>query len=57
MEERRNLFGILMARHMGKRPLGKPRKGWENDIKVDFRASTLNKILKTTIRNKMKAEQ
>jgi hypothetical protein len=30
-------YGILVGRFKGKRPLGKPRHRWENNIKMDLR--------------------
>jgi len=29
--------GFLFGSHEGKRPLGRPRRGWEDDIKVDLK--------------------
>jgi hypothetical protein len=29
--------GVLVARPEGKRPLGRPRRRWENNIKMDLR--------------------
>jgi hypothetical protein len=28
---------VLVGRPIGKRPLGRPRRRWENNIKMDFR--------------------
>jgi hypothetical protein len=28
---------VLVGRPEGKRPLGRPRRGWEDDIKMDLR--------------------
>ena len=36
MEERRGVCRVLVGRPEGKRPLGRPRRRWENDIKVDL---------------------
>jgi hypothetical protein len=33
--EKRNTFRVFVGIPEGKRPLGKPRHGWENDIKMD----------------------
>jgi hypothetical protein len=33
MKESGNAFKILTAKPIGKRPLGRPRGKWENDIK------------------------
>jgi hypothetical protein len=37
MEEKRNAYSILVGKPEGKRPLGRPRHRWENNIKVDLR--------------------
>jgi hypothetical protein len=36
MEEKRNAFRILVGKPEGKRPLGRPRRRWE-DIRMDLR--------------------
>jgi len=36
MGERRGLFGVLVGKHEGKRPLGKLRHRWEENIKMDL---------------------
>jgi hypothetical protein len=33
--QRRVAYGILIGKPKGKRPLGKPRYRWENNIKMD----------------------
>jgi hypothetical protein len=35
--EKRNAYGILVGKPEGKRPLGRRRRGWVNNIKIDFR--------------------
>jgi hypothetical protein len=35
--EKRNTYRILMGIREGKRPLGRPRRGWEDNIKMDIR--------------------
>jgi hypothetical protein len=35
--EGRGVYRILVARPEGKRPLGRPRRRWEDNIKMDFR--------------------
>jgi hypothetical protein len=35
--EKRNAYGILVGKPEVKRPLGRPRRKWENNIKMDFR--------------------
>jgi hypothetical protein len=36
MEEGRGVYRILVGRPEGMRPLGKPRRRWENNIKMDL---------------------
>jgi hypothetical protein len=36
MGEKRGAYRILVGRHEGRRPLGRPRRRWENNIKMDF---------------------
>jgi hypothetical protein len=36
MEEERVVFKVLMGKPEGKRPLGRPRRSWENNIKMGF---------------------
>jgi hypothetical protein len=37
MGEKRNACGILVGKLVGKRPLGRPRRRWENNIRMDLR--------------------
>ena len=37
MEESRNAYRVLVGEHEGKRPLGRPRHRWEDNIKMDLR--------------------
>ena len=37
MEERRGVHRVLVGKPEGKRPLGKLRRRWEDNIKMDFR--------------------
>jgi hypothetical protein len=37
MSERRNAYRILMGNSQGERPLGRPRRWWENNIKMNLR--------------------
>jgi hypothetical protein len=34
--ERRNAYGLLVGKPEGKRPLGKPRRTWVDNIKMDL---------------------
>jgi len=36
MGKRRGVYRILMAKPGGNRPLGRPRRRWENNIKMDL---------------------
>jgi hypothetical protein len=36
MEEKRSAYRILVGRPEGRRPLGIPRRRWEDNIKVDL---------------------
>jgi hypothetical protein len=36
MGEGRDAYRILVGRPEGKRPLGRPRRRWEGDIKMDL---------------------
>jgi hypothetical protein len=35
--EKRNAYRILVGKPEGKRPLGRPRSGWVDNVKIDFR--------------------
>jgi hypothetical protein len=37
MGEKRNTYRILVGKPEGKRPLGRPRRKWENNIRMDLR--------------------
>jgi hypothetical protein len=37
MGEERNVYRVLMGKPEGKRPLGKPRRRWEDGIRIDLR--------------------
>ena len=37
MEEGRGAHKVLVGKHEGKRPLGRPRRRWEDNIKIDLR--------------------
>ena len=37
MEQSRNVYRVLVGKPVGKRPLGRPRRRWEDNIKMDLR--------------------
>jgi hypothetical protein len=37
MGEERNVYRVLMGKPEGKRTLGRPRRNWENGIRMDLR--------------------
>ena len=37
MEQFRNAYRVLVGKPEGKRPLGRPRRRWEDNIKMDLR--------------------
>jgi hypothetical protein len=37
MGERRGVYRALVGKPEGKRPLGRPRRRWEDNIKMDLR--------------------
>jgi len=36
MGERRGVYGVLVGKPEGRRPLGRPRRRWEDNIKMDL---------------------
>ena len=42
MEEGRSAFKILTGKPTGKRPLGKPRRRWEDNIRIDLEEIGIN---------------
>jgi hypothetical protein len=42
MGEGRGVYRILVGRPEGKRPLGRPRRRWENNIKIDLRETGID---------------
>ena len=36
MEEGRGVHKVLVGKSEGKRPVGRPRRGWEDNIKMDL---------------------
>jgi hypothetical protein len=37
MGERRGVYGVLVGKPEGKRPLGRPKRRWEDNIKMDLK--------------------
>jgi hypothetical protein len=37
MGDKRNPYRILVGKPEGRRPLGRPRHGWEDNIRMDLR--------------------
>jgi hypothetical protein len=37
MREERKVYKVLVGKHEGKRPLGRPRSRWEDEIRMDLR--------------------
>ena len=42
MEEVKSAFKILIGTPTGKRPLGRPRDRWENNIRMDLKEIGIN---------------
>ena len=36
MEDRRGVYKVLVGKPEGKTPLGRPRRGWGDNIKMDL---------------------
>jgi hypothetical protein len=36
MGEERKVYKVLVAKHEGKRPLGSPRRRWEDGVRTDL---------------------
>jgi hypothetical protein len=41
MGEKRNAYRLLLGKAMGKRPLGRPRCWWGDNIKIDLKMELL----------------
>ena len=37
MEQSRNAYRVLVGKSEGRRPLGRPRRRWEDNIRMDLR--------------------
>jgi hypothetical protein len=44
MGEGRGIYRVLVGRPDGKRPLGRPRHRWEDNIKLDLREIGINVV-------------
>jgi len=42
MVERRGEYGVLVGKPESKRPLGRPGRGWEDNIKMDLQEVVLS---------------
>ena len=42
MEEGRSAFKIVTGKPTGRRPLGRPRRGWEDNIRIDLKEIGVN---------------
>jgi hypothetical protein len=42
MGEGRGVYRVLVGRPKGKRPLGRPKRRWEDNIKMDLRGIGIN---------------
>jgi hypothetical protein len=37
MAEKRNAYRVLVGKPEGKKPLARPRRRWENNVRIDLR--------------------
>jgi transcription termination factor 2 len=44
MEARRGVYRVLVRRPEGKRPLGRPRRKWKDNIKMELREIGINGV-------------
>jgi hypothetical protein len=44
MGEKRNVYRLLVGKPEGKRPLGRPRRRWRDNIKMDLSEIGLNVV-------------
>jgi hypothetical protein len=44
MEEKRNVYRLLVGKPQGKRPLGRPRRRWMDNIKKDLLEIRMNAV-------------
>jgi hypothetical protein len=44
MGEERKLYKVLVGKPEGRRPLGRPRRSWEDEIRMDLRETGLGGV-------------
>jgi hypothetical protein len=44
MGEGRGVYRLLVGRPEGKRPLGRPRRRWEDNMKIDLRGTGIDGV-------------
>jgi len=44
MGMRRGVYRVLVRKPEGKRPLGRPRRRWEDNIKTDFKRNSMGGV-------------
>jgi hypothetical protein len=44
MRERKEAHGVLEAKSEGKRPLGRPKRKWKDNIKIDLRGNRMGAL-------------
>jgi hypothetical protein len=44
MGDKRKLYKVLVGNPEGKRPLGRPRRRWEDGIRIDLRETGLGSV-------------
>jgi hypothetical protein len=44
MEEDKKVYKVLVGKPEGKRPLGRPRRRWEDGIRMDLRETNLGGV-------------
>jgi hypothetical protein len=44
MGEERKVYKVLMGKPEGRRPLGRPRRGWEDGVRMDLRETGLGGV-------------
>ena len=55
MEEGRSAFKMLTGKPTGKRPLGRPRRRWEDNIRMDLEEIGINGVGSAQDRNYWRA--